>query len=159
MTPKKTPRDAGPLPAVAAPDAAPTQNTFTERALFVSLANTYRELAPLNPGFDSDNLRTSTLFAWHIVPESAAGVKWIVGIFRGRPVSIYRVETPSTDWPVMPASCVEVGRRVVPADVGVERHFSDLGQLAGKLSMNAVVRYGKVQRDASGTIVGVWLGR
>jgi hypothetical protein len=127
------------------------------RAIFVSLANIYAELA--SPGFGSDALRNCTCGWWRVNPVKAGSVEYAFGVRDGGVVSAYAVNVPVASWPVLPRSVngktgpEGEGRRYIPA-TNLSKGNWDLARRFRNVRMFGPVHYGDVTVDAQGNFVG-----
>jgi hypothetical protein len=122
------------------------------KTLFVSLNVTYRELASTAKGQDSVALRNCTCVAWHVNPASATGVAYLVGVFSGKAVSVYRVTEDVTRWPVIPDGALGGGRRCVPVVAVSPADWAAVVTSWPRIEISGALRYGNVNVTPAGAL-------
>ncbi len=130
----------------------------TNNAICLSVSQAFAQVDVAHRVFQATTphiLHHATAFAWHVNPENARHVAYAFGVAGGRVVSAYRVDVPSSDWPVMPAGSADHarGRRVIPLTEVSEAEWNTATSWSG-VRMYGAVRYLSLDVDANGT----WLG-
>lgn len=118
------------------------------KAIFVHLSDTFLQLSE---AARSDRhcaaLKHVTCGWWRAAP--AEPVAYAFGVHGGKVVSGYRVETPPSDWPQLPAPMPDEGRRYIPGLPLTEEAWSRLAGAPVDITGQNPVLYGHVAEDGS----------